>query len=113
MKVIIAGGRDFDNYDFVLDAILESGFDIKTIISGGAKGVDDIAKEISLEAGISYEEFPADWGAYGKAAGPIRNRLMAEYADALIAIWDGNSSGTKNMIDEAQKRALKIFIKKY
>ena len=53
-----------------------------------------------------------DWAKFGKAAGPIRNKTMAENGDALIAVWDGTSRGTKSMIDLAQKLGLKVFIYK-
>jgi hypothetical protein len=57
--------------------------------------------------------FPADWKTHGKAAGPIRNRQMAKNAEALIALWDGNSRGTKNMIETATKLGLKVYVKRY
>ena len=57
--------------------------------------------------------FPADWDKYGKRAGYLRNVQMAEYADALLAFWDGESRGTKNMIDEALSRGLKVGVKRY
>ena len=59
---------------------------------------------------LRVQRFPADWGTYGISAGPRRNASMAEYADALIAVWDGVSRGTRNMIQEARKRGLKVYI---
>lgn len=56
---------------------------------------------------------PADWDLYGKSAGFKRNVQMAEYADALVAFWDGASSGTKHMIETAQKMGLDVRVKKY
>lgn len=115
MKVIIAGGRDFTDRETVLDAIIESEFDITEVVSGGAKGVDAIGEEFAKAAGITVRVFEADWypnGVLFKGAGNIRNGQMAEYADALIAVWDGESRGTKDMIFKARKLGLKIFVKR-
>lgn len=110
MKVIIAGGRDYHDYETVCQAVANSGFFIDTVISGGATGVDTLAVRYALENDIPLETYPADWATHGKAAGPIRNRKMAEVAEGLIAIWDGQSPGTKNMIDTAMKHNLVIFV---
>lgn len=110
MKVIIAGSRDFTNRHVVAQALNDSGFIPTQIVSGGARGVDTVGENIALLMGYSVKQFPADWETYGKAAGPIRNAQMAEYADALIAIWDGESRGTKNMIDTMQKLGKPVHI---
>jgi predicted Rossmann fold nucleotide-binding protein DprA/Smf involved in DNA uptake len=112
MKTIIAGGRTITDYSLVLSAIGESEFEITEIVSGMAPGVDTLAVQYSQENNLPLAEFHADWNQYKKAAGPIRNREMANYADALIAIWDGESRGTKNMIEEATKRGLSVFVKR-
>jgi len=110
MKVIIAGGRDFTNYALVETAVKVSGFEITQVVSGKAKGVDTLGEVWALANNIPVEAFPADWDQHGRAAGPIRNREMAEYADALIAIWDGESKGTANMIQQARNKQLDVFI---
>ncbi len=110
MKVIVAGGRDFTNYALVEEAIKISGFEISQIVSGKAKGVDTLGEVWALANNIPVEAFPADWSQHGRAAGPIRNKQMAEYADALIAIWDGESKGTANMIQQARNKQLNVFI---
>lgn len=112
MKVIIAGGRDIHNYDLVLSAIGESEFVPTEIVSGMASGVDTLAIRYARENNLPLKEFHANWNEYKRAAGPIRNREMAQYGDALIAIWDGESRGTKNMIEEATKRGLKVYVKR-
>lgn len=111
MKVIIAGSRDYYNYDTLLTAITESGFDITTVVSGGAKGVDALGEEYANNMNIPLNTYNADWNTHGKAAGPIRNRKMAENSDALIALWDGKSRGTKNMIETARKNGLLVYVK--
>lgn len=112
MKVIIAGGRDIHNYELVLSAIGESEFQITEVVSGMASGVDTLAIQYATENNLPLKEFHAEWNEYKRAAGPIRNREMANYGEALIAIWDGESRGTKNMIEEATKRGLKVYVKR-
>jgi hypothetical protein len=109
MKTIIAGGRTITDYSLVLSAIGESEFEITEVVSGMAPGVDTLAIQYSRQHNLPLKEFHADWNQYRRAAGPIRNREMAEYGEALIAIWDGESRGTKNMIEEATKRGLKVY----
>lgn len=112
IKVIIAGGRDFKDYDLLkekLDYYL-SNLENIIIVSGGASGADSLGERYAKEKGYSLVTFQADWNKYGKSAGPIRNRQMANYADHLVAFWDGKSRGTLNMINTAKELALKIKI---
>jgi hypothetical protein len=109
MKVIIAGGRKINDYSFLQKTIKTSGFDITEVVSGGAFGVDSMGERWASENGVPTKEFPAQWGLYGPAAGPVRNRQMAEYAEALILIWDGESKGSANMLKEAKNKNLKIL----
>ena len=99
MKVIIAGGRDFDNYEMLSDTMKNLNIIVSEVVCGGANGADLLGKEWAERNGIPVKMFPADWDQYGKSAGFIRNHDMAEYADFLVAFWDGESRGTKNMID--------------
>jgi len=112
MRVIIAGGRSFKDYNrlcSVCDYMLQNQTDIE-IVSGTAMGADKLGEQYAQERGHKIARFPAEWDKYGKSAGFKRNEEMAEYADALIAFWDGNSKGTKHMIDLAEKHNLKIKI---
>ena len=111
MKTIIAGGRDITDYQLVLDAIKESQFPISTVVCGGAKGVDTLGERYATEMNLQLNMFIPDWDTHGRAAGPIRNRKMAENAEALIAVWDGKSRGTKNMIETARKLGLLVYVK--
>lgn len=115
MKVIIAGGRDFYNYKLLEQAVQKSGLfmDIDTIICGEARGADYLGKKYARRNNIPVLSFPADWDKYGKRAGFIRNVEMAEAGDALIAMWDGVSKGTKHMIDTATIYKLEIYIEMY
>lgn len=115
MKVIIAGGRYFDNYDLLCqkaDYYLSRQSEIE-IVSGAAKGADKLGERYAEERQYMIKRFPADWGSFGKKAGYLRNTEMAEYADALIAFWDGKSKGTKHMINIAKKQNLLIRIIRY
>lgn len=111
MKVIVAGCRNCNEYDVVVEAIEDSGFEIEELVSGGADGVDALGERWAREHDVSVKVFTADWGILGRAAGPMRNGEMAKYADALVAVWDRKSPGTKNMISQAQKQQLEVSIK--
>lgn len=114
MKVIIAGGRDFNDYDLLklkCDTILKNQTNIE-IVSGTARGADKLGEKYSQEKGYRVKLFPADWNL-GKKAGYIRNEQMAQYADSLIAFWDGQSKGTKHMIDLAKKYNLNVRVINY
>ncbi len=110
MKVIIAGGRTVTDYKIAEQAIYESGFDITEVVSGGARGADRCGELFAQHGGLGLKVFPANWDKFGRGAGHIRNEEMAKYADALIAIWDGESKGTKNMIERATKLGLQVFV---
>lgn len=100
MKVIVAGGRDFDDYPLLcrkLDAILSRQTDIQ-IVCGEARGADSLGRKYAEERGYTVISFPADWDRYGRSAGFRRNEEMAKVADALVAFWDDKSKGTANMI---------------
>jgi predicted Rossmann fold nucleotide-binding protein DprA/Smf involved in DNA uptake len=112
MKTIIAGGRDVPTniaIAYIQAAVAECGWQLTEVIHGAARGVDSAAA-LFYEGLLPVRAFPADWSKHGNAAGPIRNRLMADNAEALIAIWDGKSSGTKNMIDTATTKGLKVYV---
>lgn len=101
MNVIIAGGRDFNDYELLkrkCDAILKNVDEPITIVSGGARGADRLGQRYATENGYHLAVMNADWDKHGKRAGYIRNANMLEYADCLIAFHDGKSRGTAHMI---------------
>jgi hypothetical protein len=110
MKVIIAGSRTCVEISHVEEAIKAAGFDITEAVSGTARGVDTLGERWAQLHGIPIKRIPADWPKYGKRAGFIRNGEMAKYADALIAIWDGESRGTGHMIALTENRGLKVHV---
>lgn len=112
MKTIIAGSKTCTDMSELLAAIEKAGWTPTTVISGTAKGADTLGEQWAEENGVPVERFTPDWRKYGKAAGPIRNRNMAQAGEALIALWDGKSRGTKNMIETAYKNGLKVFVQR-
>ena len=112
MKLIIAGGRNFTDYDLLktkIDRILSNTESVE-VVSGGARGADALGERYAKERSHSCTIFPADWDKYGRGAGYIRNKQMAQYATHLIAFWDGKSKGTKHMITLANEYALKVRV---
>ena len=99
MKVVIAGSRGITDYTALQYAIAQTDFSISEVVSGCARGVDTLGERWAIEHSIQTHKFPADWGRFGQAAGQYRNWEMAEYADGLLALWDGESRGTLHMID--------------
>lgn len=119
-KLIVAGSRSIRDYglfvEFLEDALRLwraggdlAGLEVAEIVSGNAwAGVDPMGEQYAKEHGIPIKLFPAQWSSLGLAAGPIRNREMADYADALFLLWDGESSGSKNMLGAAEIAGLKV-----
>ncbi len=106
MKVAIIGSRtitieNLENY--IPEGTTE-------IVSGGAKGVDTCAKLFAERNNIAYTEFLPDYKKYGRAAPIKRNYQIVEYADVIIALWDGTSRGTKSVIDYSNKAGKKVQI---
>ena len=110
MKTIIAGSRDFNNYDMLKECINQSLFEITEVVCGGAKGVDDLGLKWAMDNNKNLKIFMADWKVYGKSAGPIRNKQMADYCDQAIIICNNKSSGAMNMIDNMVKNKKPHFI---
>jgi hypothetical protein len=127
MKVVICGSRTLRGpiaKEIVLEALDEffdedERKDLTEIVTGECSAIEDGKfvetpdqfGEIWAEShGIPLKRFPADWKKQGKAAGPIRNAQMADYADFCVAFWDGVSSGTKHMFDQMTKRAKPSFV---
>jgi hypothetical protein len=112
MKVIIAGSRDITTLDneTISHIVGTTPFKITELVNGGARGIDLSAYNWAKAKRLPIKTFIPEWDEHGRAAGPIRNRQMAEYADALIAIWDGKSRGTKNMIDTMKRLKKPVFI---
>lgn len=110
LRTIIAGSRDRVKYSDICRAVELCGWVPTVVISGKARGADEFGERYAREHSIPIEEYPADWEQFGKSAGPRRNAQMAEVAEALIAVWDGESRGTKNMIETARAKGLRVYV---
>lgn len=109
MKLIIAGSRYITDYK-LLETTLQDiviKYNITEIVSGHASGVDSLGERYAREHNIPIKLFPADWKTYGKSAGPIRNKQMALYADALVVIRYADSRGSANMLSLAKQHGLR------
>ncbi|AWH15522.1 hypothetical protein [Pseudomonas phage 98PfluR60PP] len=117
-KLIVAGGRDFTDVDRIVQEVYGlmvnelKDFEI-IIVQGEARGADKSAKLAAQRLKLNCESYPADWDTHGKAAGPIRNRQMAEIADGLLAFWDGESKGTANMIQVMRTHGKNVRVRNY
>jgi len=110
MKVLIRVSRSVSDPAVVAQAVADSGMTPTHIVSGSARGVDTLARFFAQTRGIEFTEYIADWERYGKRAGFMRNCVMVGAADAVIAVWDGESPGTKHSIDYAITRGKKVFV---
>lgn len=110
MRVIVAGGRFYNDYEKVKSVLDRCPCEISAVVCGMARGADMLGYQWAREKNIPILKYPADWDKYGKAAGHIRNKEMAENADVLIAFWDGESRGTKNMIDIAREKGIITYV---
>jgi hypothetical protein len=116
-RIIIAGGRDFDDWELLRTKVSYYLLTLEPkdveIVSGCCEGADQLGEEYSILYGYPLKEFEEDWKKYGKAAGPIRNKQMAEYATHLIAFWDWKSDGTRDMIKQAKEHGLLVRVVRY
>lgn len=114
IRIIVAGGRDFDNYGLLYSVLTEYIGSNEVVIISGA---DRLGERFAADNDIEVRRFPANWNEYGKSAGIIRNCEMANYAGqatgVLFAFWDGESRGTKHMITIAKKRGLEVHVVEY
>ena len=116
-KVVIGGSREYENYTELrafVDACLAKVAQEQEIciVSGGCRGTDLLGERYAAERGYAVERHPADWDRYGRSAGPRRNREMVDAADAVIAFWDGESRGTRSLVEYAQQQNKPLRIKK-
>jgi hypothetical protein len=104
----VVGSRTFTDYDkmkSILDILKPS-----SIISGGAVGADTLAERYAKENGVNILVYTANWELHGKSAGAIRNRIIVENCDQLIAFWDKKSRGTKMAIEMAKEKGKLLVV---
>lgn len=116
-KLVVAGSRSFADFDRLsadLDYLLsKKSPDEVEIVSGGASGADALAERYARSRGLAFRAFPADWRRWGKLAGPIRNRQMADYGSAVVVYWDGRSRGSADMISSASAAGLRVVVRRF
>jgi hypothetical protein len=127
MKIIIAGSRSITDFNIVKKVTECCPFFISEIVSGGAKGIDKLGEKYATEKNLPLTIFKSLWnnleapnaiikenryGKYNARAGIDRNEKMGNYADGLIAIWDGSSKGTRHMIEYMKKIGKEVFVYK-
>lgn len=126
LRIIIAGSREFNDYKFLSNSMRDilggrnfPECEAVRIVSGTARGADQLGERFAKEKGLRLTRMSADWDTYGKRAGYIRNKQMAEFSieddnqGVLVAFWDGISKGTKHMIDLANKNGLEVNVVKF
>lgn len=108
MKVAIIGSRNMNVEN--LQDYLPEGTD--EIVSGGARGIDTCARNYALKNDLKLTEFRPEYNKYGRGAPLKRNETIVNYADMVLAFWDGESRGTKFVINYCEKvgKECKIFI---
>lgn len=117
-RLVVAGSRDFNDYNMLCSALDEVVSELKaeynvTIVSGTANGADKLGEKYAEKHGLKIERHPANWGRYGRGAGPIRNAEMVKESDGVVVFWNGESTGAKNIIDCAKAENHLIKVVKY
>ena len=106
MKLAIVGSRTFKDFslmDYWVDILLpDKVYSGHTIISGGAKGADEMAEKIAKQSGTELIVFKPDWNKHGKSAGHMRNMDIISHSDQVLAFWDGKSKGTASSLSIAK-----------
>lgn len=122
VRVIVAGGRDFDDYQLLSDTLLDAytwflsngySHDDIELVLGGARGADSLGETFANDYSLKTKMFIPDWQGQGKKAGILRNHEMGDYATHLVAFWDEKSRGTKDMINYATKKGLEVKVVRY
>lgn len=115
-KIVVAGCRDFTDYDMAeqyIDFCIQNLKDKEIIIiSGCCRGADALGERYANEHGYKIDYFPADWNTYRNSAGPRRNEQMVTAADYVIAFWDGKSKGTRSLINYAKAKNKPLRVKR-
>ena len=111
MKLAVIGSRGFSDYPLLIKEVTK--LNPSLIVSGGAIGADSLAEKAALELGIPTKIFLPEWNKFGRRAGFIRNQLIIDEAQEVIAFWDGVSKGTKNSIDITKSQNKRVHVVLY
>jgi hypothetical protein len=109
-RVIVCGSRRWHDRQRIADRLADVP-PVATIVHGAARGADRIAHQEAQKLGLLVEPHPANWAEHGKAAGPIRNEAMAAAGAVLcLAFWDGQSTGTADMMRRATAHGIPVEV---
>lgn len=114
-RVIIAGSRNFNDFELLEKKMLFFLQNKKNVVvlCGGARGADELGRQFAEKHGFMIEMFPADWKKFGKRAGVVRNREMAQSASGCVVFWNGSSRGSANMIEEAKRAGVPLRVVRF
>ena len=110
MKIVIAGNRSFHDYQLLCQTLAPDKSRITQVLTGGARGADQLGYRWAWKHAIKHQLFRADWERFGKSAGVRRNFQMAQAGDLLLAFWDGRSAGTRHMISCMQQLGKPVVV---
>lgn len=117
IKVVVAGSRGFEDYELLKNTLDQELFEYDPseiqIVSGGADGADTLGERYQKEHGCSLKQFIPDWDRFGDSAGHRRNADMAVYGDWVFCFWDGQSKGTRGMIELARRAGKRLVVINY
>jgi predicted Rossmann fold nucleotide-binding protein DprA/Smf involved in DNA uptake len=108
MKVGVVGSRTFGDYDLMCKTL--DAYPIKEIISGGAYGADKLAEYYARRHHLNLTVHHPLYDRYGKGATHIRNKLIVDESDIIVAFWNGVSRGTFSTISFARQAGKKVVI---
>ena len=108
MRVLVCGGRDYDDVDNVYKVLDDIDQVITCIISGHANGADSIGEMYANERNFKLDIYPADWNTHGRAAGPIRNKQMLDEGKPDLVVAFPGGRGTANMIKQAKQHGIEV-----
>ncbi len=112
-RLLVCGSRYWTDARPIRDFLLTERPQV--VIVGGARGADKLAAEIAIDLKMSTLVFPAEWGRYGKRAGPIRNKRMLEEGKPTMVLglainFTDPHSGTRNMCQIATKAGVPTIL---
>jgi hypothetical protein len=112
MRVLVCGGRDFDNERWLHLTLTEMHRSerFECVIEGGALGADRLAREWAAGMAIRVETFEADWMSHGRAAGPLRNRRMLDEGQPDLVVAFPGGKGTANMVNQSRARGVRTVV---
>ena len=112
MRVLVYGGRDFDDWRLLDHALsqVHAAWPISCVIQGEAKGADFLGRVWAKYVGIPFESYPADWKTHGRAAGHIRNQQMLDQGSPQYAVGFPGGAGTADMTRRLHDAGVRVWV---